>query len=558
MVPRARRPTRPLANEPLHPCGAGREEDGLGGGGRRPGVGAGRARVALRARVGGALPPRAARRVGGPPRWGGERGGGGGPKGVGLAGRLLASPRHTRPSAPRRAFPPGATPAWPPAARPPPATTPRVSATVAVISRRVSLLSLSLSCPAFPRHVVPRGLGPRVPGVGWGAEPPPPRAFRLRRRSRPPVRDRPPKGGASGASRDGWRGVAVAVAVAAPRGAVCPTARPPARRLSAAGPGPVVSPRRSSVLRSGPSAPLAGRLCLSSEPGASPPPPSSVRPALSLALSPFPALPPPPCAHLPARPPLPVEASLKRPRWREGGPGRGCGVRGPRGRGGGLGFRRGEERREGPRPGASGRSPRPGFGDTVGASSGGGLAVGVFPCGGGPVARPGPAESRAGSAEARVLWAAAGGERVGRCRGRRRAWGAPPPPPRPRPPPPLQVPSASRRGGLKTHGGSPVRLGVGAVGPAGSREAPPFSPRLRSPPPQTRGRGAARRAPLVLPTAAAVGRGLPGGRGAGRGRVPRACAPRVPDGGGGRWEPPGRLWGVRARPVCGSVPGAPS
>ena len=32
--------------------------------------------------------------------------------------------------------------------------------------------------------------------------------------------------------------------------------------------------------------------------------------------------------------------------------------------------------------------------------------------------------------------------------------------------------SASRRGGLKTHGGSPVRLGVGAVGPAGSWEAP--------------------------------------------------------------------------------------
>lgn len=57
----------------------------------------------------------------------------------------------------------------------------------------------------------------------------------------------------------------------------------------------------------------------------------------------------------------------------------------------------------------------------------------------------------------------------------------------PRPPPPFQVPSASRRGGLKTPGGgSPVRLGVGAVGPAGSREVPPVSPGLR---PSPRGRG---------------------------------------------------------------------
>lgn len=48
-----------------------------------------------------------------------------------------------------------------------------------------------------------------------------------------------------------------------------------------------------------------------------------------------------------------------------------------------------------------------------------------------------------------------------------------PPPPRlparrPSPSPPFQVPSASRRGGLKTPRGPPVRPGSGAVGPLGS------------------------------------------------------------------------------------------
>ena len=84
-------------------------------------------------------------------------------------------------------------------------------------------------------------------------------------------------------------------------------------------------------------------------------------------------------------------------------------------------------------------------------------------------------------------------------------------------------------------GGSPVRLGVGAVGPAGSREAPPFSPRLCFPPPL--GARAPRREPLVFP-AVAIGRGLPGGRGAGRARVPRECTPRVPGGGGEVGTPP--------------------
>lgn len=49
---------------------------------------------------------------------------------------------------------------------------------------------------------------------------------------------------------------------------------------------------------------------------------------------------------------------------------------------------------------------------------------------------------------------------------------SPPPPPGPSalslPSPPFQVPSASRRGGLKTPRGPPVRPGSGAVGPLGS------------------------------------------------------------------------------------------
>lgn len=62
----------------------------------------------------------------------------------------------------------------------------------------------------------------------------------------------------------------------------------------------------------------------------------------------------------------------------------------------------------------------------------------------------------------------AGGGRWGRVPRR-----SPLPPPRlparrPSPSPPFQVPSASRRGGLKTPRGPPVRPGSGAVGPLGS------------------------------------------------------------------------------------------
>lgn len=124
----------------------------------------------------------------------------------------------------------------------------------------------------------------------------------------------------------------------------------------------------------------------------------------------------------------------------------------------------------------------------------------------------------------------------------------------PRPPPPFQVPSASRRGGLKTPGGgSPVRLGVGAVGPAGSREVPPVSPGLR---PSPEGPGWARgvAAPRSRPPRPSGG-GYPAVV-AWAVAVRGACArpSRVP--GGGR-EPPGRLWGARTHPGVWA-PGAPS
>lgn len=88
---------------------------------------------------------------------------------------------------------------------------------------------------------------------------------------------------------------------------------------------------------------------------------------------------------------------------------------------------------------------------------------------------------------------------------------------RPSPSPPFQVPSASRRGGLKTPRGPPVRPGSGAVGPLGSE----------------------------------------GGRALGpAGLLPTDSAPPPPPlGWGGRREPPGRLWG--GFPWGGVPPGAP-
>lgn len=151
----------------------------------------------------------------------------------------------------------------------------------------------------------------------------------------------------------------------------------------------------------------------------------------------------------------------------------------------------------------------------------------------GPAA-PGPARAWPRAGDAVVRWSTSG--RL--ARGARRA---------PRPPPPFQVPSASRRGGLKTPGGgSPVRLGVGAVGPAGSREVPPGSPWLRRPP---RGRGGARGvARHGHCRRGRWGRGLPGGRRVGRGRVRRVRAlPPRPRGRAGTPRAP--VGFVRARPA---------
>lgn len=105
-------------------------------------------------------------------------------------------------------------------------------------------------------------------------------------------------------------------------------------------------------------------------------------------------------------------------------------------------------------------------------------------------------------------------------------WGVCPPagptPARPRSralsPPPFQVPSAFRRGGLKTPRGPPVRPGSGAVGPLGVRA----------------GRASAR--PVCPPMDSA--------------------SPPSPSGSGRvGWEPPGRLWGCS--PGGASPRGAP-
>lgn len=102
----------------------------------------------------------------------------------------------------------------------------------------------------------------------------------------------------------------------------------------------------------------------------------------------------------------------------------------------------------------------------------------------GPASRrpPGPGPSRAGSVGGLAPLAGGvgrgrpgGGSASGRRR-RRPLASLPRAPPRPSPPPTVQVPSASRRGGLKTLWGSPVRLGSGRSGPRGGSVP---SPRLR-------------------------------------------------------------------------------
>ena len=307
-----------------------------------PGTGA-----SVRARA-GALPPRAARRVGGPPQWVEESEKRGWPE-RGRVGRAAPRlPHHTRPSAPP-APPPGDNTVplvWPPETIP--ARNHAASpATVVVISRRVS--------PAQPPRHVPRfgseasgggpSLRPTHASVSSAGHAP---LFATAPRAEPPV-------------RLGMGGVAVV----APRGAARPPIAflppaldrfPPRRRSSAPGPPP---PRRAPL-------PVLRARGLS----------SVVRLALSRSLS----FPPSPVCPLPARP----HASRRSLPYAVGG------EKGARDAGAGQGppgwGEVGVKEKRGPRPGASGRSP-PGFGDMMGASSGGGCGVS---CGGRPGSRLGP------------------------------------------------------------------------------------------------------------------------------------------------------------------------
>lgn len=152
----------------------------------------------------------------------------------------------------------------------------------------------------------------------------------------------------------------------------------------------------------------------------------------------------------------------------------------------------------------------------------------------GPVAAPGGPGSVTGrqcrgSCPAGLAVAGIGVESVAAC--------GPVPPRLACPPHPVQVPSASRRGGLKTPWGVARPPRVGAVGPVGRS---PFSPRLCRPPPPG-GRGC-RATPRSL---------RPSGGGYPAAVVPcvRVC-PVSSVCGGGRWEPPGRLWGCPSSPLA--------
>ena len=275
MVPRARRPTRPARERAsLHPCGAGREKKG-----GREATG----RSAPGARVGGRVRCVCAR--GGAPQGAEESEKRGvDRKGSGWEGG--SSPPSPHP--PRLPFarllpwgfggrhrPPGRAARGDP--RPPPRR---------VARDRRGDLPARLSRPTSPPR--PSRFGSE--GSGGGAEPPPRAppspAPVTPPRSRPLPRAEPPV-------RLGMGGVA---AVAAPPWGRSP-APSPSRRRPWTGSFPVVGPPLRALR------PLAVRLGLSSEPGASPP--SSVRLSRSLSRPPR-----PPCAPCPLVPPLPVGASL--------------------------------------------------------------------------------------------------------------------------------------------------------------------------------------------------------------------------------------------------------
>lgn len=210
--------------------------------------------------------------------------------------------------------------------------------------------------------------------------------------------------------------------------------------------------------------------------------------------------------------------------------------------------------------GSEGIRPAPppvafGGGGETGEREGGWLSGG----GGARVAAPaGPwsvtGRQRRGARAPRLAVSAAAGRGEDRRRGGGGGglWPRSPAPRLARPPPPsVQVPSASRRGGLKTLWGSPVRLGSGRSGPRGGSVPSSRLRRLGPRHPVGCAGGGGRHA--TCPVHAAAGRGLAPCPVA---VVPRPCAraaappPRVPGvaWGGAGGNPLGACGVVLARP----------
>ena len=452
--------------------------------------------------------------------------------------------------------------------------------------------------PGPPPHRVPSGGGPPPPScpLAWGCRrvvhSPPPRRRRRRLvplplRGPPPFRGPPfafrrrsfpgrrvaPHGGALGASRDACDAAAVPSAVSSSSsscGGGSVGSRGGARR-------PARASRRPpwTVLRSGGRPrhlrPPARRLSLS-HPGPPPASGASGPGSGSPLLRRRPRRPPP--LALPAHAPLPA-AGPPPPSVARRGPGRGCGEgRGSAGRVFSPKARRGGGSRGCSSEARGSGRPRPrwllGAGERPGREREAGCRAVAGPASRRP---PGPGPSRAGSVGglAPLAWRCrprpAGGEDRRRGGGGGGLWPRSPAPRLARPPPPsVQVPSASRRGGLKTLWGSPVRLGSGRSGPRGGSVPSSRLRRLgpRHPVGCAGGGVATPRARSTRPP----GGGSPPARWPScrvRVRVRPPPPPRPRCGvGRGRWEPPGRLWGCPRSPPApararrGRRPDAPS
>lgn len=368
-----------------------------------------------------------------------------------------------------------------------------------------------------------------------------------RRRCPPRCRRRPPPAGGGASARAG---------------------APAARRAP-----PAARPGRSSG-QAGVRAISALPLVASPSPTPAHPPPLGPRgpgPALPFSVA-APAAPLPwPCPltpRFPLRAPPPPSVARR-------GPGRGCGEgRGSAGRVFSPKARRGGGSRGCSSEARGSGRPRPrwllGAGERPGREREAGCRAVAGPASRRP---PGPGPSRAGSVGglAPLAWRCrprpAGGEDRRRGGGGGGLWPRSPAPRLARPPPPsVQVPSASRRGGLKTLWGSPVRLGSGRSGPRGGSVPSSRLRRLgpRHPVGCAGGGVATPRARSTRPP----GGGSPPARWPScrvRVRVRPPPPPRPRCGvGRGRWEPPGRLWGCPRSPPApararrGRRPDAPS